>query len=316
MLLLLLLCPTRFRIFLSSMFYIGNGTGRREAMHLTEVYRLGLQGGNPRKQDAIEGVVRRGAAVEIHQWAAGAGKQQARYLEALALRATRLAGNVTNLKEEKVRVPPGCRGMTPFAQQLAGTLVLWEMSATLGLATRATVPTTGRPCTPPAWTAAANHSARMSVTDAAAKDAMYTARLYTRQEDLEILDFIATTGQHLAAVEGDARCVKGGCRKKGIRFGCHNSSLWKGMRELGVAKGARGLRSWQNLRQRFMQKILKQLPSYSLPPEELERFAAALQEVKVWRSGVEGEKRRGMQGEINSVLSAVDLVLKRGAGST
>ena len=88
------------------------------------------------------------------------------------------------------------------------------------------------------------------------------------------------------------------------------------MRELGVARGRTGRRSWQNLRQRFMERILRHLPSYGLPAEELARFAAALQQVEVWRSGVEGEKRRGMQGEINCVLSMVDSVLKRGSGSS
>ena len=70
---------------------------------MTDPYKGGKVGGNPRKQDRIEAVQRRGGAVEVHKFAMGISKDQARYLEALALRATRLGGNVTNLKEEKVR---------------------------------------------------------------------------------------------------------------------------------------------------------------------------------------------------------------------
>ena len=67
-----------------------------------------------KKQDKIEAVQRRGGAVEValkisvftfvqvHKFAMGISKDQARYLEALALRATRLGGNLANLKEEKV----------------------------------------------------------------------------------------------------------------------------------------------------------------------------------------------------------------------
>ena len=39
---------------------------------------------------------------QVHKFAMGISKDQARYLEALALRATRLGGNLANLKEEKV----------------------------------------------------------------------------------------------------------------------------------------------------------------------------------------------------------------------
>ena len=94
---------TRFKIFLSTLFYIGHGCGDRNIAHLTHSYKGGKVGGNPRKQDRIEAVQRRGGAVEVHKFAMGISKDQARYLEALALRATRLGGNVTNLKEEKVR---------------------------------------------------------------------------------------------------------------------------------------------------------------------------------------------------------------------
>ena len=93
----------RFKIFLSTLFYIGHGCGLRNIAHLTDPYKGGKVGGNPRKQDRIEAVQRRGGAVEVHKFAMGISKDQARYLEALALRATRLGGNVTNLKEEKVR---------------------------------------------------------------------------------------------------------------------------------------------------------------------------------------------------------------------
>ena len=93
----------RFKIFLSTLFYIGHGCGARNVAHLTEAYKGGRVGGNPRKQDRIEAVQRRGGTVEVHKFAMGISKDQARYLEALALRATRLGGNVTNLKEEKVR---------------------------------------------------------------------------------------------------------------------------------------------------------------------------------------------------------------------
>ena len=96
-----MLCA-RFKIFLSSLFYIGHGCGDRNMAHLTNTYQGG-DGGNPRKQDKIEAVQRRGGTVEVHKFAMGISKDQARYLEALALRATRLGGNVTNLKEEKVR---------------------------------------------------------------------------------------------------------------------------------------------------------------------------------------------------------------------
>ena len=40
--------------------------------------------------------------LQVHKFAMGISKDQARYLEALALRATRLGGNLANLKEEKV----------------------------------------------------------------------------------------------------------------------------------------------------------------------------------------------------------------------
>ena len=93
----------RFKIFLSTLFYIGHGCGARNIAHLTDAYKGGKVGGNPRKQDRIEAVQRRGGRVEVHKFAMGISKDQARYLEALALRATRLGGNVTNLKEEKVR---------------------------------------------------------------------------------------------------------------------------------------------------------------------------------------------------------------------
>ena len=98
----------RFKIFLSTLFYIGHGCGARNVAHLTEAYKGGRVGGNPRKQDRIEAVQRRGGTVEVHKFAMGISKDQARYLEALALRATRLGGNVTNLKEEKVREHQQC----------------------------------------------------------------------------------------------------------------------------------------------------------------------------------------------------------------
>ena len=54
---------------------------------------------------------------------------QGRYLEALALRATRLTGNITNLKEEK---PKSEIKVSLLGQQLMGTQVLWEASRTFG----------------------------------------------------------------------------------------------------------------------------------------------------------------------------------------
>ena len=84
----------RFKIFLSTMFYIGHGWGQRNSVHLTRAYKGGKVGGNPKKVgtpssnasnntqkvDKIEAVKRRGGIIEVHKFAQGVSKDQARYL--------------------------------------------------------------------------------------------------------------------------------------------------------------------------------------------------------------------------------------------
>ena len=67
----------RFKIFLSTMFYIGHGWGQRNSVHLTRAYKGGKVGGNPKKVgtpssnasnntqkvDKIEAVKRRGGSL-------------------------------------------------------------------------------------------------------------------------------------------------------------------------------------------------------------------------------------------------------------
>ena len=83
----------RFKIFLSTMFYIGHGWGQRNSVHLTGAYKGGKVGGNPKKVgtpssnasnntqkvDKIEAVKRRGGIIEVHKFAQGVSKDQARY---------------------------------------------------------------------------------------------------------------------------------------------------------------------------------------------------------------------------------------------
>ena len=82
----------RFKIFLSTMFYIGHGWGQRNSVHLTGAYKGGKVGGNPKKVgtpssnasnntqkvDKIEAVKRRGGIIEVHKFAQGVSKDQAR----------------------------------------------------------------------------------------------------------------------------------------------------------------------------------------------------------------------------------------------
>ena len=115
---------TRFQLFLASLFYIGFGKDERDASHLTKQATR-----NPKKMDRIDEIQRRGGEVLVHRWARGVNRVQGRYVEALALRATRLAGNLTNLKEEK---PRGAEGETPELHRLMGTVVLWEAARSFG----------------------------------------------------------------------------------------------------------------------------------------------------------------------------------------
>merc|ERR1719319_1226432 len=127
------ICPvvdrhTRFQMFLASLIYIGHGKGKRDSQHLNLNLPY-IKGSNPCKFDRIKALRAAGSEVVIHRVADGLTKDQAKYIEAIALRATRLGGN---LREEKVRLARGSTAMLPFAQQLAGTMVLWEASKSLG----------------------------------------------------------------------------------------------------------------------------------------------------------------------------------------
>ena len=126
---------TKFKIFLSSMFYIGFGKDDRDQSHLKNNATK-----NPRKMDVLAKIKEKGCEVHIHRFSIGVNRDQGKYLEALSLRATRLGGNITNLKEEKPRdhVPGGTKvrvedlKATTSLEQLLGTLVLWEASRTFG----------------------------------------------------------------------------------------------------------------------------------------------------------------------------------------
>ena len=246
-----LLCPvldrhTRFKVFLSSLFYVGHGKDERDGVHLSHDYKTGLVGGNPRKQDRINSITDKGAAVYIHRFAAGVTKEQARLLEALILRATRLQGNVTNLKEEKVRVPEGGKETSPFGQQLGGTMVLWEASLTLGRERREVGRAGGQG--DPRWLLTNNHKQRMSVRNAKFADEKHLRMKFTRVHDLAILQFIQATKSY--------SCV----------LGC---KVWQAMVQAG---GRLAGRKYTGLRQRFLNRIIKCINTYGLPQDEVNKF--------------------------------------------
>jgi hypothetical protein len=245
-----LVCPmvdrhTRFRIFLSSLFYIGKGKRSRDSEHLTEKCRDGLQGGNPKKQDRIERVERRGGEVVIHRFLEGINRDQSRFLEALALRATRLAGNVANLKEEKVRGAAGGADSTPFAQQLAGTLVLWEASLTLGRP----APPRKVWTTPKKFSEAPRHAARVSVQNAEQESERYLARRWQRREELAMVAC-------LLALPPSTRPPTRG--------------VWEAMVEQGAVAPHR---AWSQVRRHFLLHVLPNVHTLGLAAHQVERLA-------------------------------------------
>ena len=117
---------TKFQVFLASLFYIGFGKDDRDLTHFSRTQATR----NPKKMDRIEDIQEAGREVYIHRFSRGLNRDQGRYLEALALRATRLGGHLTNLKEERPR--GGDPGAPAALHQLMGTQVLWEASRTFG----------------------------------------------------------------------------------------------------------------------------------------------------------------------------------------
>ena len=114
----------RFQIFLSSLFYIGTGKDDRDSSHTTQQANR-----NPKKMDLVEDIQAKGCEVMVHRFSRGLNREQGRYLEALALRSTRLGGRLVNLKEER---PKGSTQDSIEQQMLMGALVLWEGSRTFG----------------------------------------------------------------------------------------------------------------------------------------------------------------------------------------
>ena len=79
--------------------------------------------------DLVEDIQAKGCEVMVHRFSRGLNREQGRYLEALALRSTRLGGRLVNLKEEK----PGKIISDSIELQMAmGAQVLWEGSRTFG----------------------------------------------------------------------------------------------------------------------------------------------------------------------------------------
>ena len=114
----------RFQIFLSSLIYIGTGKDDRDISHMSNHANR-----NPKKMDRIEEIKAKGFEVIVHRFSRGLNRKQGQYLEALALRSTRLGGRLVNLKEEK----PGKIISDSIELQMAmGAQVLWEGSRTFG----------------------------------------------------------------------------------------------------------------------------------------------------------------------------------------
>lgn len=111
---------TRFRIFLSSLFYVGHAKERTTDRLLKDCTSR-----NPRRTDRLEAIRSTGCQAVVNRFGSQLTKEQARHLELLVLSATRFGGHLTNLQE--VEVEEG------EEQQLAGVLVLWEASLTLGM---------------------------------------------------------------------------------------------------------------------------------------------------------------------------------------
>ena len=79
--------------------------------------------------DLVEEIQAKGCEVIVHRFSRGLNKEQGRYLEALALKSTRLGGRLVNLKEER---PKESSQVSIEQQMLMGALVLWEGSRTFG----------------------------------------------------------------------------------------------------------------------------------------------------------------------------------------
>ena len=106
------------------MIYIGTGKDDRDISHMSNHANR-----NPKKMDRIEEIKAKGFEVIVHRFSRGLNRKQGQYLEALALRSTRLGGRLVNLKEEK----PGKIISDSIELQMAmGAQVLWEGSRTFG----------------------------------------------------------------------------------------------------------------------------------------------------------------------------------------
>lgn len=106
------------------MFYIGTGKDDRDTSHTKNKANR-----NPKKMDKVEEIEAKGFEVMVQRFSTGLNKEQGRYLEALALRSTRLGGRLVNLKEEH---PKGSSLDSIEQYMLMGALVLWEGSRTFG----------------------------------------------------------------------------------------------------------------------------------------------------------------------------------------
>ena len=71
------------------MFYIGTGKDDRDTSHTKNKANR-----NPKKMDKVEEIEAKGFEVMVQRFSTGLNKEQGRYLEALALRSTRLGGRL------------------------------------------------------------------------------------------------------------------------------------------------------------------------------------------------------------------------------